>query len=119
MKKEHLLTEGNVFHVLLSFSVPFLIANVIQALYGAVDLMVIGRYCAPESVAAVSTGTQVTQIITSMVSGLTLGGTILVGKYTGMRKEEETKRAIGTTLTLFAAISVLLTFVMLLCADPI
>lgn len=119
MEKEHLLTEGNVFRVLLSFSVPFLIANVIQALYGAVDLMVIGRYCAPESVAAVSTGTQVTQIITSMVSGLTLGGTILVGKYTGMRKEEETRRAIGTTLTLFALISLLLTVLMLLCADPI
>mgnify|MGYP000043080075 FL=1 len=38
MKNHNLLTEGNVFHVLLAFSVPFLIANVIQALYGAVDL---------------------------------------------------------------------------------
>lgn len=119
MKYENLLTEGNVFRVLLKFSVPFLIANIIQALYGAVDLMVIGWYCPPESVAAVSTGTQVTQIITSMVSGLTLGGTILVGKYTGMQKEEETKRAIGTTLTLFAIVALGLTFVMLACADPV
>ncbi len=119
MKHENLLTEGNVFRVLLKFSVPFLIANIIQALYGAVDLMVIGWYCPPESVAAVSTGTQVTQIITSMVSGLTLGGTILVGKYTGMQKEEETKRAIGTTLTLFAIVALGLTFVMLACADPV
>lgn len=118
-ENENLLTEGNVFRVLLTFSVPFLIANIIQALYGAVDLMVIGWYCPPESVAAVSTGTQVTQIITSMVSGLTLGGTILVGKYTGMRREEETKRAIGTTLTLFAAVAVLLTFLMLALTDPI
>ena len=39
----------------------------------AVDLLVIGRYCGPESVAAVSTGTQVTQIITSLMTGLTLG----------------------------------------------
>ena len=45
MKNDNLLTEGNVFHVLLAFSVPFLVANVIQALYGAVDLMVIGWYC--------------------------------------------------------------------------
>lgn len=119
MKNENLLTEGNVFKVLLSFSVPFLIANIIQALYGAVDLMVIGRYCPPESVAAVSTGTQVTQIITSMVSGLTLGGTILVGKYTGMQKEEETRKAIGTNLTLFSVIALCLTFFMLLFTDPI
>lgn len=119
MKNENLLTEGNVFKVLLTFSVPFLIANIIQALYGAVDLMVIGWYCPPESVAAVSTGTQVTQIITSMVSGLTLGGTILVGKYTGMQQEEKTKKAIGTTLTLFAVVAVLLTFLMLAFADSI
>lgn len=119
MKDENLLTEGNVFRVLLSFSIPFLIANLIQALYGAVDLMVIGRYCAPEAVAAVSTGTQVTQIITSMVSGLTLGGTILVGKYTGMQKKEETEKAIGTTLTLFGLIAILLTFVMLAFTNPI
>ena len=78
MNDGHNLTEGNVFQVLLRFSIPFVAANIIQALYGAVDLLVIGKYCSPESVAAVSTGTQVTQIITSMITGLTLGGTILV-----------------------------------------
>ncbi len=119
MKDEHLLTEGNVFRVLLNFSVPFLIANVIQALYGAVDLMVVGWYCSPESVAAVSTGTQVTQIITSMVSGLTLGGTIMVGKYVGMQDKKRVKETIGTTLTVFAAVAVLLTGVMLAFRDPI
>ena len=51
MKTENNLTEGNVLQVLLAFSVPFLIANIIQALYGAVDLMVIGRFCSPDSYA--------------------------------------------------------------------
>lgn len=119
MKDEHLLTEGNVFRVLLNFSVPFLIANVIQALYGAVDLMVVGWYCSPESVAAVSTGTQVTQIITSMVSGLTLGGTIMVGKYVGMQDLKRAKETIGTTLTVFAVVAILLTGGMLLFRDMI
>lgn len=119
MKNDNLLTEGNVFRVLLKFSVPFLIANIIQALYGAVDLMVIGWYCAPESVAAVSTGTQVTQIITSMVSGLTLGSTIMVGKYTGMKDEDRTRKTIGTTLSVFAVIAILLTIVMLTFKGPI
>ena len=58
--KEKNLTEGNVLKTLLVFSVPFLIANILQSLYGAVDLFVVGRYCGAESVAAVSTGTQVT-----------------------------------------------------------
>ena len=78
MKNTHSLTEGNIYRVLLSFSVPFLLANLLQALYGAVDLMVVGRFCSPSGIAAVSTGTQVTQIITSLLSGLTLGGTIPV-----------------------------------------
>lgn len=69
--------------------------------------------------AAVSTGTQVTQIITSMISGLMLGGTILVGKYTGMREEEQTRKTIGTTLTLFAGVAVILTGLFLWFTDPI
>lgn len=119
MKDKNLLTEGNVFQVLLNFSVPFLIANVIQALYGAVDLMVVGWYCSPESVAAVSTGTQVTQIITSMASGLTLGGTIMVGKYVGMQDQRRVKETIGTTLAVFAMVAILLTGGMLCCRDMI
>ena len=119
MQQENLLTEGSVLKVLLKFSIPFLIANIIQALYGAVDLMVIGRYCPPESVAAVSTGTQVTQIITSLISGLTLGSTILVGKYTGMKDEEQTRRTIGTSLTVFAIFAVILTGLVVWLAGPV
>ena len=76
--KENNLTEGSILKKLLVFAVPFLIANVLQSLYGAVDLFVVGRYCTAESVAAVSTGTQVTQIITSLVTGLTLGSTVII-----------------------------------------
>ena len=64
----------------MTFTVLFLLANVLQSLYGAVDLFVVGQFCDAQAVAAVSTGTQVTQIVTSLVTGLTLGGTILVGQ---------------------------------------
>lgn len=114
MNQEQNLTQGSVLKTLLTFTIPFIIANVIQALYGAVDLFVISRYCSPESVAAVSTGTQVTQIITSMITGLTLGSTIMVGKYTGMNNKEEVRKTIGTTLTVFAVVALVLTGLMLL-----
>lgn len=111
--KENNLTEGSIVKTLLLFAVPFLIANVLQSLYGAVDLFVVGRYCSAESVAAVSTGTQVTQIVTSLITGLTLGSTILIGQYMGSRDYEKVKQTIGTTLTIFAAVAVLLTILML------
>ncbi|HIT65395.1 MAG TPA: MATE family efflux transporter [Candidatus Ventrimonas merdavium] len=108
MKQEHDLTEGNLARTVVVFAIPFLLANLIQAFYGAADLMVVGWYCGKEAVAAVSTGTQVTQIITSMITGLTLGSTVLVGNYAGQKKPEEIKKTIGTSLCLFAAVGVLL-----------
>ena len=62
------LTKGSVLKALVTFTVPFLLANVLQSLYGAVDLFVVGQFCDAQAVAAVSTGTQVTQIVTSLVT---------------------------------------------------
>ena len=117
--KEKNLTEGNVLNTLLVFSVPFLIANILQSLYGAVDLFVVGRYCGAESVAAVATGTQVTQIVTSLITGLTLGSTILIGQFMGRRELPLVKQTIGTTLTVFAGVAVLLTVGMLAFLRPL
>lgn len=117
--KENNLTEGSVLKKLLLFAIPFLIANVLQSLYGAVDLFVVGRYCTAESVAAVSTGTQVTQIVTSLVTGLTLGSTIIIGQYKGEGDDERVKQTIGTTLTVFAGVALLLTVVMLVFERPL
>lgn len=114
MNGEKSLTEGPVHKVLLRFTLPFLLANLLQALYGAVDLFVIGKYCNPESVAAVSTGTQVTQIITSLITGFTLAGTILVGKYTGMERKDKAEKTIWTTISFFGLFSLALTVVFLL-----
>lgn len=119
METNQSLTQGNIVKNVILFSIPFLLANLIQALYGAVDLMVIGWYCPPESVAAVSTGTQVTQIITSMNSGLTLGGTVLVGKYAGMNRPDDIKDTIATNLTIFGIAGILLTFLLLTFVSPV
>ena len=113
------LTEGNPAKVLLAFALPFMASNLLQSLYGAADLWVIGRYASSQSVAAVSTGTQVTQIVTSLISGLTLGGTVLIGNAVGAKDEERAKKAIGTTFTAFFYLSAALTFLMLIFVKPV
>ena len=65
--KELNLTQGSVPKVLLQFAVPFLIANVLQALYGGADLFVVGQYDDSASVAAVAIGRQVMQTITGIL----------------------------------------------------
>ncbi len=107
------LSEGSVVKTLFQFALPFLAANILQSLYGAVDLFVVGQFCAAESVAAVSTGTQVTQIVTSIMTGLTLGSTILIGSFTGERNQEKIKKTIGTTLTVFSIAALVITALML------
>lgn len=74
----------------------------------------VGWYCGRDAVAAVSTGTQVTQIITSLITGLTLGSTVLVGNYTGQKRPEEVKKTIGTSFCLFAGTGAVLS-VLLFC----
>lgn len=108
------LSEGSIPLTLFRFAVPFLLANILQSLYGAVDLFVVGRFCDAASVAAVSTGTQVTQIVTSLVTGLTLGSTIIIGNYMGEKDYGKVKKTIGTTLTVFSITALVLTLLMLL-----
>ena len=73
--KELDLTKGSVPKVLMQFAVPYLIANVLQALYGGADLFVVGQFDDAASVAGVAIGSQVMQTITGIILGLTTGTT--------------------------------------------
>ncbi|MEG0710239.1 MAG: MATE family efflux transporter [Longicatena sp.] len=117
-KKTNLLTEGNIYKSLLTFSIPFLIANFIQILYGAVDLAVVGWFSNQISVSAVSIGSQITQLIVSLITGLTMGGTVLIAQYIGAKRESDSEETIATTFTLFLYVGIILTIIMLL-ATPL
>ncbi|NEU06632.1 MULTISPECIES: MATE family efflux transporter [Clostridium] len=112
-KNNKILTEGNIYKSLLMFAIPFLIANFIQALYGAVDMAIVGWFGSSISISAVSIGSQVMQILTSLISGLTMGGTILIAQYFGAEKEKDTVETISTMLTLFVGFAILFTIVMM------
>ena len=119
MSRNHDLTQGNLVSMVILFAIPFLLANLIQALYGAVDLMIVGWYCEKEAVAAVSTGTQVTQIITSIISGLTMSGTVLVGSYVGRKRPEDVRETISTSLCLFFLAGAVLSVLLYLFTVPV
>jgi len=112
--KELDLTQGSVPKVLLQFAVPFLIANVLQALYGGADLFVVGQYDDSASVAAVAIGSQVMQTITGIILGITTGTTVLIAIATGAKDERKVAFTIGSSVWLFSITGVLLTLVMIL-----
>lgn len=106
------LTDGNIYKTLLVFALPFLIANFIQILYGAVDLAVVGWFSNQINVSAVSIGSQVTQLLVSLITGLTMGGTVLIAQYIGAKRHKDSEETIATTFTLFLYVGILLTTIM-------
>ncbi len=110
--KELDLTKGSVLKTLLQFAVPFLIANLLQALYGGADLFVVGWFDDAASVAAVAIGSQVMQTITGIILGLTTGTTVVIAMATGAKNYCDVATSIGTSICLFASVGLFLTLIM-------
>lgn len=118
MRTQTDFTEGKILGPLLKFSLPVLFAMLLQAMYGAADLLIVGRFGAAADVSAVSTGSQIMQTITSVITGLSMGSTILLGQKIGQKKPEEAGDVIGAGVCLFAVLALLLTAAMTLFAAP-
>ncbi len=104
-------TEGKILSPLLKFMFPILIALFLQTMYGAVDLLVVGRFGQAADVSAVSTGSQVMVVITSMITGLTMGITILIGQKLGEGKRAEAGNVVGSGISIFIVVAIVITAV--------
>jgi len=113
-----IFTEGKILGPLLKFSLPVLFAMLLQAMYGAADLLIVGQFGAAADVSAVSTGSQIMQTITSVITGLSMGTTILLGQKIGQKKPEEAGNVIGAGVCIFAVLALFLTAAMTLFAGP-
>ncbi len=112
-------TEGNITKSLILFAVPFLAANLLQALYGVADVWFVSRFCGAESVSGVNIGSQVTHLFAMAVSGLTVGGTILVAQYFAARQEKDVSETIGTMFSLLFIMAVVFSALAIIFANPI
>ena len=111
------LAQGRVGVTLLKFAGPFLLASLLQALYGAADLFVVGRFADAAAVSGVSIGSQIMQTLTGVILGLSMGGTVLIGQRVGEGDDPGAARAVGTMGVLFTAAALVLTPLMLLLTD--
>lgn len=116
MHRSNDFTQGDIFLPLLRFSLPILAALILQTAYGAVDLWMVGRFATAADVSAVSTGSQLMHTITCVVTGLTMGTTVMLGQTLGQGKGEEAGSIIGSSIALFSLIAALLTAFTILSA---
>ncbi len=118
MENNNGFTEGKVLSPLIRFALPILFAIFLQTMYGAVDMLVVGQFCHAGEVSAVSTGSWMMQTVTSFITGLTMGTTVLLGNRIGAGKAQDGGRVVGVSILLFLAIGTVLTFVLELLAVP-
>lgn len=118
-KKELSFTEGSVFQALIRFALPVLGALILQAAYGAVDLLVVGQFGDAASISAVGTGSTLMSMVTFIITSLAMGVTVVIGQYIGERKPRDAGDTIGTTILLFAGIGLVLTLVLELLSGNI
>lgn len=113
MDKKVDFTKGSILGPLMKFTLPIMAALVLQALYGAVDLLVVGQFSSAAAVSAVATGSQVLHTLTLLITGLAMGVTIIIGQQIGEKKHEQVGHTIGTGICLFAIVSVAITVIMI------
>ena len=101
-------TQGRILPKLAFFMLPILGALVLQAAYGAVDLLVVGRFGSTSGLSAVSTGSQVLNLVTFVVTQLAMGVTVLIARYLGEKKHEFISPVIGGAAVVFALLAAVL-----------
>ena len=112
-------TQGSILKKLVAFMLPVLGALILQAAYGAVDLLVVGRFGSTSGLSAVSTGSQVLNLVTFVVIQFAMGITVLIARYLGEKHEEKIGAVIGGAAVVFTLIAAGLFIVMVGFAHPI
>ena len=112
-------TTGNIFEKLLGFMAPILGALILQTMYGAVDIMVVGWFGSQESISAVSTGSTFINVIVFILNGLAMGVTILMGRYIGEGRSHRLSETVGNGIALFAVLAVAMTVLLLIGAPAL
>ena len=112
-------TQGSIIKKLTAFMLPILGALILQAAYGAVDLLVVGRFGTTSGLSAVSTGSNVLNLAAFVVTQLSMGTTILIARFIGEKRQEDIGPLVGGSCVVFAVISVVLFVVMVGFARPI
>ena len=112
-------TEGSILKKLSLFMLPVLGALILQAAYGAVDLLVVGRFGSTAGLSAVSTGSQLMNLVTFMVTQLAMGATVLIARYLGEKKPERIGAVLGGATVVFAILAAVLFVLLVFFAHPI
>lgn len=119
MEKTKNFTEGRILGPLVGFALPVLAALFLQTMYGAVDLLIVGQYAQTTDVSAVATGSQLMHSVTTVLVGMAMGLTVLLGQKIGEGNVRQAGQVVGTGVSLFSVLALILTVVLVAMSGPL
>ena len=104
------MCSGTLMDKLISFSIPLMLSGILQLMFNAVDIIVVGRFAGSESLAAVGSTTALINVFTNLFIGISLGSNVLAARYYAAGKEREMSETVHSSLTLALISGILMAF---------
>lgn len=105
------MCNGSIMDKLISFSLPLMLSGILQLMFNAVDIIVVGRFSGSESLAAVGSTTALINVFVNLFIGISLGTNVLAARYYAANREKEMSETVHTAITLALISGILMTFV--------
>lgn len=119
MKKGKDLTRGNEAKVILSFAIPMMIGNIFQQLYNVVDAAVVGKFVGKEALAATGVSFPILFLLSSLVIGFAIGGTILISQFYGAKRFDELSKTSETLQIVMLIAAAFMTIIGIAISKPL
>lgn len=113
------MCSGSVFQKMLLFAVPLMCSSILQLLFNAADIVVVGRFAGDNALAAVGSNSSLINLLTNVFVGLSIGTNVLTAQYYGGKKEKDLKETVHTSILLSICSGIILTVIGILGAKPL
>lgn len=113
------MCSGSVFQKMLLFAVPLMCSSILQLLFNAADIVVVGRFAGDNALAAVGSNSSLINLLTNVFVGLSIGTNVLTAQYYGGKKEKDLKETVHTSVFLSICSGIILTVIGILGAKPL
>ena len=105
------MCKGRIMDKLLSFSLPLMLSGILQLMFNAVDIIVVGRFSGKQALAAVGSTTALINVFTNLFIGISLGAHVLAARFFAAGRKEEMSETVHTAITLALISGILMAFV--------
>ena len=105
------MCNGTIMDKLISFSLPLMLSGILQLMFNAVDIIVVGRFSGSQSLAAVGSTTALINMFTNLFIGISLGANVLAARFYAAKREKEMSETVHTAITLALISGIVMAFV--------